>query len=194
MKFIRNCTISLLFILCGLYGFTKISASSIPQIEDKTLIVDKSLNLEIENYIDKYLSEIIRIRNYSPDQVRKVVCVHRTAYVERAVTAPNMIRSYVKLNCADATQLVNGKLSNLTALPARLYLQRYQKKGNPQTLFKIVGDDTPRGELFYLEDIRSFLSNDMMDKVNAIQFSQSDNELLKKKQLDYQRKPKTDCK
>ncbi len=184
--------------LISLYSLTKAVANNIPHMEDKSLIASKDLSLATERYIDRYLSEIIRINLYNPERVKKIFCVHQIAYIERAVTAPNAIRAYAKLMCSEGGKMVNNALAmtNLVSLPSRIYLQQYTERspqGTTQTRFKVYGDDTPRGETFYLGDIRRFLSNDMMDKVNAIKFSKADYELLGKKEADYRKSLKPGC-
>ncbi len=164
----------------------------VPQVENKALLSNKALNTAIENYTDKYLSEIIRIRNYNRERVNKVVCVHHTFYVENAVIAPAAINAYVKLLCAEGTLPTSTEpsLTNLTSLPSKLSLQKYPN----QERFKVITDDTPRDAPFYSKDLRRILSDELMDRMNASRSdTQSDEAAIRRKAVEYSKSRRAGC-
>jgi hypothetical protein len=184
-----------------------ISSSAIPQIENSSLISNQKLNSAIGIYIDKYLSEIIRIRNFNRDRVSKVFCVHHTGYVESAEKAPNSLRVYVKLLCVEAIQPKGGitlpisnsaLIGNPMSVISRIDVNRQIKSSGDketQESFYISSDDTTRGETYYLEDLRRILSNDMMDRMQKNQIDEKvDYGILGKKALEYQRNKYQKCK
>ncbi|NJK29460.1 MAG: hypothetical protein HC940_04535 [Acaryochloris sp. SU_5_25] len=175
------------------------SLAKVPHTENKSLVTNQEMNRSIEDYVDKYLSEIIRIRNFNPERVQKVFCVHHTVYVETAITAPDAINAYVKLLCLEGKKSTasTALISNPTGLVSKIDIQRSTQsstqKGN-QERFKVVSDETPRDMPFYLEDLRRILSNDLMDKINQAQFDEkADYEKIRKKALAYQKSLQSNC-
>lgn len=178
-------------IMQGCQGVT-ISSASIPRVENKALVTNQALNRALKDYVDKYLSEIIRIRNFNPERVKKVFSVHHTVYVETSVTDSAIIDVYAKLLCVEATLSMPNvvSISNLTGLPIKLYVQRYPK----QERFKVVSDETPRDMPFYLQDLRRIFSNELMDRLNYARFNEkADYEVIRKKALDYYKNKKANC-
>ncbi len=211
-------------ILSGCQGFSKgeatptVISADIPQTKSDVQIENRQLNLSIENYIDKYLSEIIRIRNFNRERVSKVFCVHNTGYVESAIKAPDALRVYVKLLCVEAISSAGGVAIPITAAPgsgkssspskalignpisliSRIDVYRIAKSsGNKTNLesFRVSTDDTPRDMPYYLNDLRRILSNEMMDIMKKIQPDEkAQYQLLNKKALDYQKQQSQKCK
>ncbi len=185
-------------ILTGCEG--TLGPDAIPQRANKSLITNKEMNLSIENYVDKYLSEIVRFRNYNPDSVKKVFCVHHTVYVETAVTAPHAIQAYVKLLCAKGNQSSSNtvSISNLGIIVSKIYLQRYtQRSGqnsNPSERFQVTSEITPREMPFYIEDLRHYFSNEAIDKLDFARFDEKvDHEVIRQKVLEHEKNSKFNC-
>ncbi|KAI9130582.1 hypothetical protein [Acaryochloris sp. CCMEE 5410] len=149
------------------------SKPEILQRENKSLIKNPALNSAIETYIDKHYSEIIRIRNYNPDRVRRVFCIHHTVYVETAVSTSNSITAYLKLTCAEpGDSSPQGKaLSNFRSLNSKANLQKYPK----QEKFKVISQETPRETPFYSEDLNRIISNnEALNRLQNSKFSQKE--------------------
>jgi hypothetical protein len=170
------------------------STPKISQVESSIHLDDRELNSAIGIYIDKYLSEIIRIRNFNRERVSKVVCIHHTGYVESAEKAPNSLRVYVKLLCVEAIEpkggmalpISNGaSIGNPMSVTSRIDVDRQIKPSGDkktQESFYVVSDDTTRDRTYYLEDLPRILSNDLMDRMQKIKIDDKvDYRLLQKK-------------
>jgi hypothetical protein len=186
-------TISGYLVSLGLQACqANLTSASVPQTENRSLLSSKTLNTTIENYVDKYLSEIIRIRNFNRERVSKVFCVHRTFYVETATTEPNAVNAYIKLVCVEGTPSISkvSSLTNPTGLVSKLSLQKYPN----QDRFKVITDDTPRDTPFYAEDLRRILSNELMARMNAIKpDTKADESTIRRKAEEYYKSQKAKC-
>jgi hypothetical protein len=203
-KYIPFIAVISLAVLSGCQEAT--SSSLISQVENSSLISNQKLNSAIEDYVDKYLSEIIRIRNFNRERVNKVFCAHHTGYVESVEKAPNSLHVYVKLLCVEAIPakivtlpITSGTLiGNPMSIISKIDVDRLMKSSvdkKAQESFHISSDDTTRDTPYYLEDLRRILNNDMIDRMQKIQPNQkADYLLLEKKASKYQKQQSQNCK
>lgn len=192
------------FLFFGILAFlagcsSSLHASSAKQVRNESLINDSSLNSAIEEYIDKYLSEIVKIEYLNRESPKKVFCVHKTAYVEQAVNTPNSVDAYVNLFCTEAklNELrQNGKLvapetivfSNSVITESKIYMQK------TKNIFHVVTQETPRSEPYYIHDKQRIFSNEIMDWLNKVRINPDlSRNILRKKALAYFENHKENC-
>jgi hypothetical protein len=192
--------------LAGCQG--AISSPNISQKDNSSLISNQKLNSAIEIYIDKYLSEIIRIRNFNSDRVSKVFCVHHTGYIESPVTEPDFLQVYVKLRCVEfipprggiALPIVSGaSIGNSVSIISRIDVNRVLKSSEDKKVeetFYVASDDTPRAMPYYSTDIKRVTSNsEIIRKLHILRSDEKANYLLLQKKADeYQKKKPENCK
>jgi hypothetical protein len=181
----------------GCNSFLK--ASSALNIENKSLLKDSALNSVIEEYVDKYLSEIIRIEHFNRESNKKAFCVHKTAYVEQGVNMSDSVDAYINIFCVEAKPnelRENGKLvalgtivfSNAAMLESKIYLQK------TKNLFHVVTQETPRSEPYYIHDKQRIFSNEIMDRLNKVRINPDlSKDILRKKALAYFKTHKDNC-
>jgi hypothetical protein len=152
--------------------------SGMLRMENKSLVTNRAMNLAIEDYIDQHLSESIRVKNYNRKRVKKVFCAHQTDYIEQTVTVQKSITAYIKLQCAEAllSKENNVKLSNLSLVESRIELN--QKSENS---FEVFSDETPRGNPFYLDDLKKIIRSDIIDKMHSIPTNKNLNTKIEEK-------------
>ncbi len=189
------------FLFLGILAFVAGCNTSIAQqqVRDESLINDSSLNSTIEEYVDKYLSEIVKIEYLNRESPKKVFCVHKTAYVEKIGSTPDSVNAYVNLFCAEAkiNQLrENGKLvapetivfSNSAITESKVYIQK------AKNVFHVVTQETPRSEPYYIHDKQRIFSNEIMDKLNKVRINPDlSKDILRKKALAYFKSHKENC-
>ncbi len=182
--------LSLILALSGCQSVT--NYESVPQIENKSLSNNQKFNQAIEEYTDQYLSEIIRVKIYDRDRVQKVFCIHHTAYVETAITAPNAITAYVRLFCVEGTPAIvtTGSMTNmtLTFIESKLSVDRLNSTSQEER-FRVQTDSTPRGLPFYSEDYRQIFRADVSKRLVTARFNiNNDYSVIRQKAAKYYQK------
>jgi hypothetical protein len=177
--------------------------SEIPEVESNVRIDNPKLNRAIETYIDKYLSEIIRIRNFNPERVSKVFCVHKTGYIEAPTTAPDFLHVYVKLLCVEAIPAKGGlalpifsgaSIGNPTSIISKISVFRSTK--SVEESFRVYSDETPRRMPESRKDLARIIpSTAIYNKVHGLKSNDKADYLqLQKKADEYQKKKAQNCK
>lgn len=193
MKLFKLCFYIIFPTLTALQGCQEfISFANIPRVPNNTLPSNSSLNQAIEKYVDNYLSEIIRIRNFNPERVKKVFCTHHTVYAETLVSNPGSSDVYVKLLCVEGTPSTSIPQLPVTIISfaSKLIVQQYPN----QNRFRVISDETPRDTPFYTDDVRQIFREDIMSRLNATGFdNNTDYGVIRRKESNYYQNKKGTC-